>query len=350
MFDEYLTKMAIVASAADSVPIPSGREVRWQEALSNAVRDPLQLCSLLQLPREYHSAACRAAEQFPLIVPLEFIRRMQPGDPFDPLLRQVLPLQEELLEVPGYGLDPVGDTRATASPGLLQKYAGRALMVATPTCAVHCRYCFRRHYDYDAIPRSLSQWQTALAQLQQDPGIEEIILSGGDPLMLTDARIGELLGQLAAIPHLQRVRIHTRLPIVVPQRVTSEMVNLLRSHRLTPLMVIHANHPAELDSRVAASIGQLLDVGIPILNQSVLLRGVNDSVETLVELSRRLVNLRVMPYYLHQLDQVAGAAHFHVPLQRGLELVSHLRVQLPGYAVPRYVQEQAGHRHKTILA
>ncbi len=345
-----LTKMPIVTPAADSVPIPSSREPQWQAALQNAVRDPVQLCTMLQLPTHLHAAAQRAAEQFPLVAPLEYVRRMRVGDPTDPLLRQVLPIQDELEPAAGFQRDPVGDSKATIQPGLLQKYAHRALLVATPTCAVHCRYCFRRHFDYKSTPRTLSDWQPALDQLTGDTEIQEIILSGGDPLLLPDQRLQALVEKLGAIGHLQRLRIHTRLPIVIPQRVTATLTQLLQATRLTPIVVVHTNHPAELDQRVARATGQLLDAGIPVLNQAVLLRGVNDSVDTLVQLSQRLVNMRVMPYYLHQLDSVAGAAHFHVPLETGQQLLAQLRMQLPGYAVPRYVIEQPGQAHKTPLA
>ena len=342
--------MAIVTPAAGSVPIPTPRELRWQNALQNAIRDPVQLCTMLQLPTRLHPAAQRVAEQFPLVAPLEYIDRMRVGDPQDPLLRQVLPIQDELESAPGFQLDPVGDSAATLQPGLLQKYAHRALMVTTPICAVHCRYCFRRHFNYQSTPRTLADWQPALDQLAADTEIQEIILSGGDPLMLPDQRLQELVSNLAAIKHLQRLRIHTRLPVVIPQRITPALTQLLRAHRLTSIVVIHANHPAELDSTVAYAVDQLLGAGIPVLNQSVLLRGVNDSLDTLVQLSQRLVAMRVMPYYLHQLDQVAGAAHFHVPVETGQQLIAHMRRQLPGYAVPRYVCEQAGQPHKTPLA
>lgn len=274
---------------------------------------------------------------------------MRVADPHDPLLRQVLPLSDELRGAAGFELDPVADQAAGQRPGLLQKYARRALMVTTPICAVHCRYCFRRHFDYQSTPRTLAQWQPALDQLGRDAAIEEIILSGGDPLMLTDHRLGELITQLESIEHLERLRLHTRLPVVIPQRVTAQLIQMLRSCRLTTIIVIHTNHPAELDSSVAESLGRFSDAGIPVLNQSVLLRGVNDTVETLVALSRKLINLRVMPYYLHQLDRVAGATHFLVPRETGHRLVAQMRSQLPGYAVPRYVVEQPGMPHKTLL-
>lgn len=342
--------MTIVTSAADSVPIPTSRDVPWQKALKDAIRDPAQLCALLQLPPTFCTAARQAAQQFPLLVPREYASRMRMGDPHDPLLRQVLPVQEELNRVPGFHRDPVGDTAAILCPGLLQKYAGRALIVATAACAVHCRYCFRRHFCAQHPADARLAWQPVLEQLAGNRQIREIILSGGDPLLLPDRRLRELGQQLAAIGHLQRLRIHTRLPVVIPQRVTNTLVQLLRENRLTPIVVIHANHPAELDKAVAAALGRLVDAGIPVLNQSVLLRGVNDSVETLATLNERLINIRVMPYYLHRLDPVAGAAHFHVPQETGRQLLTRLRAQLPGYAVPRFVCEQPGHPCKVPLA
>jgi len=342
--------MEIVATPRPSVPSPPPVPRRWQEALSQAVRDPVQLCELLQLPASLHEAARQAGRLFPVFAPHEYIQRMRPGDPHDPLLRQVLPLAEELVHVPGYQSDPVDDASARRQPGLLRKYAGRVLIVTTPTCAVHCRYCFRRHFDYAETPRTLVDWQPAWDAIAGDPTIEEVVLSGGDPLTLPDLRLAHLLERLAAISHLRRVRLHTRLPIVIPQRVTDGLVSCLGSTRFHPLVVVHANHVAELDESVAGSLARLAEAGIPLLNQSVLLRGVNDTCEALAALSLRLVELRVMPYYLHQLDQVAGAAHFGVPIARGRELIEALRARLPGYAVPRYVQEEPGRAHKTPLA
>jgi EF-P beta-lysylation protein EpmB len=271
-------------------------------------------------------------------------------DPADPLLRQVLPLGEEVVPQAGFVADPVGDDSAKLSAGLLQKYQSRALLITTGACAVHCRYCFRRHFPYSESPRSPADWQPALDRIAADPAIDEVLLSGGDPLTLVDAQLAELARRIADIPHVQRLRIHTRLPIVIPQRVTEELIGWLRGTRLAPIVVVHANHPQEIDEVAAAALSRLVDRGIPVLNQAVLLRGVNDNAEALIGLSRRLVRLRVMPYYLHQLDRVAGAAHFEVPIARGLELIELLRRALPGYAVPRYVQEIAGENHKHVLA
>jgi len=318
--------------------------------MKTAVRDPVRLCRMVDLSAEQEDAAVRASRDFPVFAPLGYIARMRPGDPHDPLLRQVLPVAEELQQTPGFTADPVGDTAAGVSPGLLQKYHGRALMITTGACAVHCRYCFRRHYPYGQGPPRSMQWSAALGQIACDESIEEIILSGGDPLTLVDSRLEELVCRLAEIPHLRRLRIHTRLPIVIPERVTESLIAWLRGTRLVPLMVVHANHAQELNEDAAAALAKLVDAGVPVLNQTVLLRGVNDDTGTLVELSRRLLDCRVMLYYLHQLDRVAGAAHFEVPIEEGLRIVRQMQARLPGYAVPRFVKEIAGQPSKQVLA
>ena len=321
----------------------------WQGALKDAVRDPQELLRLLDLPPSAIDGANDSDEQFPLLVPRSFVARMRPGDPADPLLRQVLPLADELREVPGYVADPVDDATATRRPGLLQKYAGRALLVTTGACAVHCRYCFRRHFPYWQAPRSLAEWRPALDEIAGDETLDEVILSGGDPLMIVDHILEQLIDQLATIPHLRRLRLHTRLPIVIPERVTNELVGTLRGCGLTPIVVVHANHANELDANVARALARLSDAGIVLLNQAVLLAGVSDSLEAQLALCERLIDLRVLPYYLHQLDPVAGAAHFEVPIERGRQIIEQLRARLPGYAVPRYVQEVPGASSKSEL-
>jgi EF-P beta-lysylation protein EpmB len=337
----------------DAVPGKPGvacpRYSTWQEALADAVRDPAELCRLLDLPEQYALDAVQSARDFPLFVPRGYIARMRPGDPADPLLRQVLPVADERVVSDGYTTDPVGDRAATLAPGLLHKYRSRVLMVTTGACAVHCRYCFRRHYPYSNGPRSPGQWQAALAHIAGDRTIREVILSGGDPLTLVDAHLAELARRIAAIGHVRRLRVHTRLPILIPERVTDELVAWLRGTRLVPIVVVHANHANELDDTVADALARLADAGIVLLNQSVSLRGVNDNVDALAELCERLVDVRVMPYYLHQLDRVAGAAHFEVSPRKGRRLVSELRRRLPGYAVPRYVREVAGAHSKVVL-
>lgn len=322
----------------------------WRDQLRSAVRDPDQLVDRLGLPEPLRAGVVRAAETFSLVVPEPYLARIRPGDPDDPLLRQVLPLDAECAPAgPGFGTDPVGDLAAIRAPGVLQKYQGRALLMVARTCAVACRYCFRRHFPYSENPGGLDHWEPALEAISQSPDLEEVILSGGDPLMQSDAWLTALVERLEAIPHLRRLRVHTRLPIVIPDRVTDEMLDWLDRGRLTPTVVVHANHPAELDGECGAALLRLVKSGIPVLNQAVLLRGVNDDPDVLVGLSKRLLDLRVMPYYLHQLDPVAGAAHFEVPVARGLELIAGMRRQLPGFGVPRYVREVAGVAHKVEL-
>jgi EF-P beta-lysylation protein EpmB len=305
---------------------------------------------MLALGPAWLGLAQSAIAGFPLFAPREFIARMETGNPHDPLLKQVLPLGDELFIQKGFTTNPVGDLEAQAAPGMLHKYHGRALLITTGACAVHCRYCFRRSYPYSDGPRSLADWEPSLEAIAADSTIEEVLLSGGDPLTIVDSQLAALARRLEAIDHVRRLRIHTRLPIVIPQRVNDELLGWLRGTRLTPIVVVHANHPHEIDNAVSQSLARLVDAGMPVLNQSVLLRGVNDNSEVLIELSRRLVNLRVMPYYLHQLDRVQGAAHFEVPVCRGIELIEAMRRQLPGYAVPRYVQEIAGDDGKRVLA
>jgi EF-P beta-lysylation protein EpmB len=318
--------------------------------MKTAVRDPVELCRLVGLPERFEEPARRAARLFAVFAPRAYLAKVRRGDPGDPLLRQVLPLDEELSPREGFTPDPVGDLAALREPGLLQKYSGRALLVTTGVCAVHCRYCFRRHFAYDEAPRGLSAWEPALARMERDESLREVLLSGGDPLTLADEHLAALARRIAQIPHVRRLRIHSRLPIVIPERVTDALLTWLRGTRLVPMVVVHANHPRELDRAVAAALGRLVDSGVPVLNQSVLLRGVNDSAEVLAELCERLVDLRVAPYYLHQLDRVSGAAHFEVAPAVGVRIVEQLRARLPGYAVPRYVREVPGAAGKVVLS
>jgi len=321
----------------------------WHRSLAAAIRDPTELLNELQLDDFSDRVSSGAAEAFPLMVPRSFLARMRLGDPNDPLLRQVLPVDDELRAVAGFEADAVSDADFRTAPGLLHKYHGRALMIAAGSCAVNCRYCFRRHYPYGDEPRRLDDWEPALRQLREDSSISEVLLSGGDPLMLTDSRLGELIGRLEEIPHLRRLRIHTRLPIVLPDRVTDQLLDILTESRLTPIVVVHSNHAAEVVADCEAALRRLVRAGVTVLNQAVLLRGINDSVDALVELSESLINVGVMPYYLHQLDRVSGAAHFEVDPDVGRCLIAELRKRLPGYAVPRYVQEIAGEAHKTVI-
>ncbi len=282
-------------------------------------------------------------------MPRPFIARMRTGDPLDPLLLQVLPEAAELRPVEGFRPDPLEEQAFHVAPGLLQKYAGRALLITTGSCPVHCRYCFRRHYAYSEEPAGFEEWRPALEAIAADPSIHEVLLSGGDPLMLTNVRLRELCAALDAIRHVRRLRVHTRMPVVLPERVTPGLIELFLSRRMTTIVVVHVNHPSEIAEDSGNALREMVRAGIPVLSQSVLLRGINDSSATLAELFERLVDLGVMPYYLHQLDPVQGAAHFETKVDLGRTLIRELRERLPGYAVPRYVREVPGGRYKELL-
>jgi len=339
----------ITAPAPTSQPAPGAAPVRWQQLWREAVRDPAELLALLGLPGLARRVSASAAAQFPLRVPRGFVARMRPGDPHDPLLRQVLPLDDEDRPVPGFGLDAVGDLAAGAGTGVIHKYQGRVLLVATGSCAIHCRYCFRRHYPYAEQTAAAGGWREALDYLAGATDVQEVLLSGGDPLSLSTAKLAEFTRELAAIPHIRRLRLHTRLPVVLPERVDAELMAWLGSLPWPVVMVVHANHGNEIDAGVAAALARLRGAGVHLLNQAVLLRGVNDSVEALAGLSGRLFEAGVLPYYLHQLDRVAGTAHFEVPDEQARALVAGLAARLPGYLVPRLVREEAGAPSKTPL-
>ncbi|MGA9421809.1 MAG: EF-P beta-lysylation protein EpmB, partial [Rhodanobacteraceae bacterium] len=290
-----------------------------------------------------------ADARFPLRVPRGFIARMRHADANDPLLLQVLPRACEHDATPGFMLDPVGDLDACGIDGMLQKYAGRALLIATGACAVHCRYCFRRHFPYAEQTAAVGQWQAALARLREDASIREVILSGGDPLSLATPKLAALTDALSAIPHVRRLRIHTRLPVVLPERVDRELLDWLAALPLQRVVVLHVNHANEIDGSVERACQALRETGVTLLNQSVLLRGINDGAVTLAQLSERLFECGVLPYYLHQLDRVRGSAHFEVTDERASGLMEELRALLPGFLVPRLVREVAGARGKQPL-
>ena len=313
----------------------------WQQELAGGITRPQDLALALGLDPGLFPAASQASELFGLRVPLSFLRRMRPGDPADPLLRQVMPLAAELVEQPGFGSDPLSEREAFKAPGLLQKYQGRALLIATGACAIHCRYCFRREFPY-AEQIGSGPLNQALDAIAADPGIEEVILSGGDPLSLSDARLRALTDRLRLMPHLRRLRLHTRLPVVLPARVDAGLLQWLRDLPWPVAVVLHSNHGNEIDDEVQAACTKLRAAGVTLLNQSVLLRGVNDSVVALSDLSQRLFAAGVVPYYLHVLDRVRGAAHFEVPAATAQRLVGELAASLSGYLVPRLVREVPG--------
>lgn len=338
----------ILATNAASVEATLGAEIPWQQAMKGAIRSGRQLCHELQIDAD--EVSLTAERDFSVFVPWEYANRMRVGEPADPLLRQVLARVAETQPDPLGKTDPVGDLAAQTSPGLLQKYNGRALLIATGACAVHCRYCFRRHYPYSTAPKGFEGWQRALDAIAADDTLSEVILSGGDPLTLTNSSLGGLLEGINGIAHVRRLRIHTRLPVVIPQRVDQGLLECLRSARPAVYFVLHFNHAQELDEATCRALRRLRSVGTTLLNQAVLLRGVNDSFQALSDLCLQLSDQHVLPYYLHQLDPVLGARHFEVSDGEARELICRLREHLPGYAVPRLVREVAGNSSKTVLA
>ncbi|WEN16638.1 EF-P beta-lysylation protein EpmB [Rhodanobacter sp. AS-Z3] len=320
----------------------------WRELWRDAITDPAELLQAVGLG---HRSDLLPADDagFALRVPRGFVARMRHNDPTDPLLLQVLPQRFEHDQVDGFTSDAVGDMASKSGQGFLHKYDGRALLIASGSCAVNCRYCFRRHFPYGEEIAAASQWHDALAQLKADPSIRELILSGGDPLALATHKLAELSHGLAELPQVIRLRIHTRLPVVLPERIDEAFIDWLGALPLQKVVVLHANHANELDASVDAAVARLKTAGATVLNQSVLLRGVNDDAELLALLSERLFAAGVLPYYLHQLDRVQGAAHFEVSDSRAQALMNTLRTRLPGYLVPRLVREVAGDGSKRPL-
>ncbi|MEX2962535.1 EF-P beta-lysylation protein EpmB [Microbulbifer sp. TYP-18] len=330
------------SSAAADIP-------RWQDQLADLVTDPAELIRLLQLNPASLPDALRASGDFQLRVPRPLLKRIKPGDPRDPLLLQVLPGAAELEQTPGFSADPLAEMAANPIPGLVHKYHGRLLLIAAGQCAVNCRYCFRRRFPYAQNHPDRTQWRAALDYIRARPELREVILSGGDPLVLGDRQLRWLADELAAIPQLSTLRVHTRLPVVIPSRVTGGLLEWFAGTRLKPVLVLHCNHPNEIDSEVRAALERLRRGNVTLLNQAVLLKGVNDSAEVLARLSETLFDAGVLPYYLHQLDRVEGAAHFEVPDRRAVELLEQLRGCLPGYLVPRLVREIPAKASKTPL-
>ena len=324
--------------------------LNWQQQLAEAFNNIEDLCHYLRLSINDLPVSIAAAKDFPLRVPLSFAAGMQKGNPNDPLLRQVLPVKDELFAYPGFSNDPVGDLPSATQTGVLQKYHGRVLFINTGSCAINCRYCFRRNFPYSDLQLGKQNENAGIQTIQENPDISEIILSGGDPLLLSDTRLAKLFTQLSAIKHLKRIRIHTRLPIVLPARITDELINTLAQCPKQIVIVVHCNHANEINHRVIAACKLLKDKGITLFNQSVLLKGVNDNVTALCELSEQLFKHGVIPYYLHLLDKATGTGHFEVSETTAVALVKQVQATLPGYLVPKLVKEQAGALSKqTIL-
>ena len=316
------------------------QQQNWQTLLQNSVKSPSVL--LEDLGIDGIPLSEKANCMFPLRVTESFTGRIEKGNPEDPLLRQILPLADEEQEQPGYSSDPLAERDNQPVPGLLHKYKGRVLLIVTGACAIHCRYCFRRHFPYADANAAAKNWAPALEYLEKDNTVSEVILSGGDPLTVSDERLSSLINLLAEIPHIKRLRIHSRVPIVLPERITDALVHCLTATRLQPVMVLHVNHANELDTTTALVLKKMNRHNIPLLNQSVLLKGINDSADTLIQLSEKLFEFGVIPYYLHMLDPVKGAFHFQVEESRAKQIMQQLQGLLPGYLVPRLVREIVG--------
>ncbi|MFT7684704.1 MAG: EF-P beta-lysylation protein EpmB [Candidatus Azotimanducaceae bacterium] len=311
----------------------SWQTLSWQELLKNAVSDIKELCELLDLPPQPHYS------DFPLLVPLPYLSRIDKGNLDDPLLKQILPSAKEDQVILDYVDHPLEEAGYSPIPGLLQKYQGRALVITSGACAINCRYCFRRHFPYQDFQPNLAQWNKIAEHISADTSIEELILSGGDPLMMPDRRISDIIASISQINHVKTLRIHTRMPVVLPQRITRPLLDLLENTRLNVVVVNHINHAQEIDQDVDVAMSALRKSGVILLNQSVLLAGINDSADSLINLSKRMFSVGILPYYLHLLDKVKGAAHFDINDQKGLQLIEEIKEALPGYLVPKLVRE-----------
>lgn len=339
-----MTAQTLASSPDNASPLHSGS---WQRDLASAFRRAADLLQFLGLDPALCSE--QAATDFNCLVTQHYAEQIKPGDVNDPLLRQVLPIADENQVVAGFGVDPVGESQAHCAPGLLQKYRSRALLVSTGACAIHCRYCFRRHFDYQQTAYQGQWWRAAWEHIQADPEIDELILSGGDPLILSNRQLGEIIEAFAMIPHLRRIRFHSRIPIVLPSRIDEELLRIFSAAGVPIVMVVHANHANEISDSVRTALQALQKTQVRLLNQSVLLRGVNDDVQVIKQLSHALFDAAVMPYYMHVLDPVAGAAHFLVPDDEAQALMRDVQKNLAGYMVPRLVREEPGAASKTLI-
>lgn len=350
-----LNKVAIITENKGDSIIKQKKQKRdskkadWQHSLASAIRDPAELLQRLELSDQIDAGKVYLPDNFKLLVPVSYVERMQKGDWNDPLLKQVLPTELETKQVAGFVADPVGDLKATLSSGILHKYQGRVLLISTGACPVHCRYCFRQHFPYADFLIEKENWQNTRAQIMTDSTIHEVILSGGDPLVLSDDRLRLICQDITSIPHVKTIRFHTRVPIFLPERINNSFLEWAGGLDINKVMVIHSNHANEIDDNVAQSLQDLRQAGFTLLNQSVLLKGVNDNVSSLQSLSMRLFDAGVLPYYLHQLDKVAGASHFEVSRVDAGEIMSRLKAVLPGYLVPKYVEEISGKRSKQAI-
>lgn len=344
-----LTENTLKLEMTQIIPqISNGLHTSWQKELANAVKDPKILLESLAITPEHYQQHFKARQLFPVLVPKPFIARMQRGDINDPLLKQVMPLAKEFVISNGYVTDPL-EEHNTVAEGLLHKYKHRVLMIVKSACAVNCRYCFRRHFPYADNSPNKARWQQAIDYISANEDIHEVIFSGGDPLMANDQYLAWLIDKIAQIPHVTRLRIHTRLPVVIPQRITQELVNKLSVSRLKVAIVLHINHPNEINDHFVQALEPLRKARIALFNQSVLLRGVNDHSDILCQLSEDLFDSGIQPYYLHMFDKVQGVAHFDVSEVKAKSLITAMMAKLPGFLVPKLVREIAGEANKTPI-
>lgn len=327
-----------------SIPVIKTAPPSWRTILKSHFTRLESLADFLKL-NENQRAQLNLRPNFPLQVPLRLAQKMAKGTLEDPIVKQFLPILQEGLAHPEFILDPVCDEAFQEKGKLLRKYEGRVLLICTSACAMHCRYCFRQHFAYS----SFKGFEEELIYIEQDLSIHEVILSGGDPLSLSDEILAGILQRLAKLPHIRRIRFHTRFPIGVPERIDESFLNLVAQLPQQIYFVIHCNHPRELDQEIFDCLKNLQRLGCLILNQAVLLKGVNDDIQTLCLLAEQLANQGIIFYYLHQLDRVQGAAHFEVEEEKGRFLIQEMAKHLPGYAVPKYVREIAGMPNKTPL-
>lgn len=327
----------------------SSAEINWQQQYKNSITSIDALCNALNLQVDQLSLSDNTNQNFTLRVPWSYVYRMQKTNPFDPLLLQVLPQAQEERYIEGFSMDPVGDLSSSKSAGLLQKYYGRALLLATSRCGIHCRYCFRRHFPYTKQNPRYDSWKNSINELSNDTSINEVILSGGDPLVLGDTELDYLASRLELIPHIKRLRIHTRLPVVIPDRINKTLINWIKKSSLQIVVVLHINHAQEIDQYLHLKLRDLSATNCTLLNQSVLLKNINDHPDKLVKLSEVLFSTGVLPYYLHMLDKVHGAAHFEVCKAQARAIMREVQNKLPGYLVPKLVIEEAGLGSKTQI-
>lgn len=332
------------------IPIQNAIENHWSTELAQAIKTPAELLPLLGLKAEDLPNAALAMQSFRMLVPRPFVQRMTYGNPHDPLLKQVLADDIEMQSTAGYSKDPLNESAHTPQKAIVHKYERRVLVITTGVCAVNCRYCFRRHFPYGDNQLAQKEWDSVIAYLEQHPEVNEVILSGGDPLMLKDSQLAKQIDRLNALPQLKRLRIHSRLPVVIPSRINAELLAWIQLCRLDVVLVLHSNHGNEIDQTLAEKVSLLKQAGVTVLNQGVLLKGVNDTVEAQVELSERLFAAGILPYYMFTFDPIEGGAHFDLSVEHAQTLMGQVAQKLPGYLMPKLAKEIPGQPAKTVLA